>query len=88
MDDATLNISHISLLYNEFLLLSHLPPHACRNLCFVAIVSEDTIIADYYSDELHRHKNRGRTKKLISLNQRTTSSLSNVQEIWAAFDQV
>ena len=63
MDDATLNLSHISQLYNDLLLFSHLPPHAWRNLCILAIVSEDTIMADYYSDDLRRHKKRDRTKK-------------------------
>ena len=45
-------------------------------------------MADYYSDELHRNQKRGRTKKPISLNQQTTSSLSYIQESRAAFDQV
>ena len=63
MDDTILNISYISLLYNDLLLFSPIYPHARRSLCIVAIISDDTIMADYYSDELRRHKNRGHTKQ-------------------------
>ena len=88
MDDATLNISCISQVYNESLLFSHLPPDAWYNLYVSAIGSEDPTMAYSYSDDLSRHKKRGRIKKNKSLTQRTTSSLSNLQQIWAAFDQV
>ena len=56
MDNATLNISYISQLYNDLLLFSHLPADAWYNLCIAAIGSEDTIMTDSYSDELRRHK--------------------------------
>ena len=64
----------------------HISPHS--NLWIFSIISENHIMADSYSDELHWHQTRSHTKKSISLTQWKTNSLSNIHEIWAAFDQV
>ena len=86
--DATLNISYISQLYNDLVLFSCLPPHAWCYLWIIAIVYEDPIMADSYSDKLLWHQNRGRTKTISIPHSTNNFFLYNIQDIRSAFNQV
>ena len=87
MDDTILNILYIEQVFNDSPLLSHLPAHDVWNVWIVVIGYEDLIMDDFAADRLLRNQKRSRTNTISTYLTQKNSPWSNIQEIWADFDQ-